>query len=912
MKRSQIHALTLTLVIVVCAGFHGGAVAAGGDGVSIAGLLQQLQSADEATRMAAVQALSQAGPNAIDPLFGVMGGENPTADLAARIAVQRMVHRAAGPAGAAQRPAISRLLAQQAAAANRPVAVRKFAITMLSFIGGHEVGPALAALLKDPDMGEMARWTLARIPGQAALDALAAALPGARGEMKIGIINALGARQDKASLPALAAAAKSDDAAARAAAYAALARFGDSRCEEILRAATGGGAGAGVTWRETATAWDAYVKLGERMLAAGKRPDAERIYRHVYTKAPDEQLRCAGVIGLGRVGTPTALKTALDALAAPDRDLRGAATEALVAAPGSAATLIIADRMSSSASAHKAELAGILGRRHDPAAVKALALATEDEDQKVSIAAAQALGQAGDAFAVRALVKLLRNHDQQVRDAAFLSLVSIKGNGATQAEVAAASSREAGRAPTSARPWLVRALGNRKDPAAMPVLVKALSDKSRRVRLAALEALAASARLTDAAARARLIAVLNSSDGDERQLAIQALAAVPTSMIGANEKQRMAQAAASAPGAQRAGLLRIMARWDDASLAPLFLQSAADANHDVAVAALDGLTRLVGPSLARDHSSRIEGDLVRIGNDADPAVKAAAAKCYLALADHKRDKDPAAALPMYHRALAMTTDADARRIALHGIAVVGSVESLPVVEPLLEGGPVAPEAAAAVMPIADKIAQAGDKDKAIALYRKAIRSSSDRGLLTAAVERLRALGVEVDIAADAGFVTHWWVLGPFAGRKRMTDTDAIATNAPPDLSAPLTFEGEIYHWKAVRVSDPSGMLDLRAAVAQQDNCGAYAYAEVTSDGARDVMFKIGSDDSVIVWLNGRRIHAYLDDRGYAPDQDLVPTRLQAGVNHILFKALNGGADWACGLRITDANNAPLRLPQRKP
>jgi hypothetical protein len=69
---------------------------------------------------------------------------------------------------------------------------------------------------------------------------------------------------------------------------------------------------------------------------------------------------------------------------------------------------------------------------------------------------------------------------------------------------------------------------------------------------------------------------------------------------------------------------------------------------------------------------------------------------------------------------------------------------------------------------------------------------------------------------------------------------------------------------------------------------------------------------VIVLLNGRRIHAYLDDRGYAPDQDLVPTRLQAGVNHILFKALNGGADWACGLRITDANNAPLRLPQRKP
>jgi len=921
MSRSRIHALTLISVIAVGVGFHGGA-AAGGDGVSIAGLLQQLQSPDEATRMAAVQGLSQAGPDAVAPLFSVMGGDNRTTDLAARMAVQRMVQQAAGPRGAAARPEISRVLAQQAAAASHPLAVRAFAITMLSLVGGDEVVPALAGLLKDPNMGEMARWTLVRIPGQASLNALAAALPGATGEMRIGVINALGARQDKAALPALEAAAKSEDAAVRAAAYTALARFADSRSEKILRAATEGGSGATPATAASAkprpgAAWDAYVKLGERMLAAGKHADAEKIYRHVWAKGPDEQLRCAGIIGLGKIGTPTAVKTALDALVnlhLHDRDLRGAATEALVAAPGSAATLIIATRMHASKGAPKAALTQVLGQRHDPAAVKALAQAAGDKDGAVRIAAAQALGEAGDASAVPVLAKLLRKDDQALRDAAFLSLIHIRAKGVTQAEVAAAGS-----APEAARAWLVRALGNRKDPLAMPVLVRALDDKSRQVRLAALDGLAASARLTDAAARGQLIAVLNSSDKDERQLAMQALAAVPTSMISADEKQRMAKAAATAPEARRAGpsaplragLLRIMARWDDPSLEPLLLQSAADPNDDVAVAALDALTRLVGPSLQPAAASRIESELVRISRNSSAAVNAAAARCYLALADLRRQNDPAAALPMYHRALAMTTDDDARRIALRGIGAVGSVESLLLVEPLLEGGPVAPEAAAAIMPIADKIAQAGDKDKAIALYRKALRSSSDRGLLTTAVERLRALGVEVDIAADAGFATRWWVLGPFAGRKKMTDTDAIATNGPVNLSAPVVFEGQTYNWKAVRVSDPSGMLDLRQAVAPQDNCGAYAYAEVTSDAARDVIFKIGSDDSVICWLNGKRIHSFLDDRGYAPDQDIVPTRLEAGVNYILFKVLNGGADWACGLRITDTNNAPLRLPQRK-
>jgi hypothetical protein len=78
-----------------------------------------------------------------------------------------------------------------------------------------------------------------------------------------------------------------------------------------------------------------------------------------------------------------------------------------------------------------------------------------------------------------------------------------------------------------------------------------------------------------------------------------------------------------------------------------------------------------------------------------------------------------------------------------------------------------------------------------------------------------------------------------------------------------------------------------------------------------VIFKIGSDDAVVCWLNGKHIHSYMEDRGYAPDQDIVPAHLRAGMNFILMKVLNGGADWACGLRITDTDNRPLHLAQRK-
>ena len=893
--------VTALLLVTLLPGIAGIASAAGNDSVSIAALMQQLESADAATRMGAVEALSQAGAEAIGPLFGVMGGQNRTLDLAARLAVERMVQMAAAPQGAAQRAEISRGLVEQALA-SRPVEVRTFAVRMIAFIGHDEAVPALARLLAEPGVAEIARWALVRIPGPASVGALAAALPQATGELKIGIINALGARRDTAALPALEAAANVPEPAVRAAALAALARIPDSRCATILGAAVQRG---GKT--DQAAAWDAYVKLGEQMLAAGKRAEAEKIYRQVYGSAPNEQLRCAGIAGLGKTGRVKAVRTVLDALASREREVRAAAYWALAAAPGREATAAIADRMIEIRGSIRAGLAHILALRGDRAAVKPLTAASMDKEEIVRIAASQALGEMGDPAAVAPLIARLRDKSKLVRGMAELSLIHLRGKGVTGAEVKAMVG-----APESLRAALIRALGNREDGAAMPALLDALSKKSKAVRLAALEGIGVSARLTDAAARSRLMGIIRTGDKEERQAAEGALSRVPVSMIAGDEKSKFAAASSSGPAPMRAALLRIMGRWNDPSLMNVLVKAGSDANQEVAVAALGGLARLLGQPVEPAAASQIADELVRIAGSGTPATKAAAMQGYLALADQRRASDGAGALEMYHRALGITTDDEDRRIALRGIGAIGDVKSLPVVEPLLEQGAVAGAAAAAVMPIAEKLAQAGDKERAIALYRKAIRASSDRGVMQTAVERLRGLGVDIDLAAEAGFVTHWWVLGPFAGRKQMSERDVVPTGAPINLGEPVTADGKTYNWKYVRVSDPVGMLDLREAVAQADDCAAYAYGEVTSDTDRDVIFKIGSDDAVVCWLNGKHIHSYNEDRGYAPDQDIVPTHLRAGMNFILMKVLNGGADWACGLRITDRNNMALRLPQRKP
>ncbi|UCH33414.1 MAG: HEAT repeat domain-containing protein [Armatimonadota bacterium] len=788
--------VTCLLTLFVIAAFTWAALAA----EDPAALLNNLRSSDTETRMAAVEAASRAGAEAVAPLFELMDGENETAALAARLAVQAMVHQAAAPASDLNRAAVSRALVERAVS-SQPAQVRTFAIRMLSFVGRDEAVPALAGLLGDPDLGEIARWALVRIPGKASLGALAGAMPGATGDMKIGLVNALGARGAASALPALESAAAADDPAVRAAALQAIARIPTGRSEQFLRRRLDDTQGG-----DNVTAWDAYVRLAEALLSDRKRGAAAKAFRHAYEAAPAEQLRCAGLIGLGRAGREMGVTAALDALAGPERNLRGAAIEALVAAPGPQATTLIADRMLSCDTCPRALLADVLGRRGDPAAVRQLAAASRDRDKSVRVAATAALGQTGDAAALSALTPRLRDPSREVRDAALASVVRLSTAPAARAEI------------------------------------KALADTSP---------------------------------------------------------------------ALRAPLLRVMAHWEAPALLPTFLEAAADSNEQIVVAGLLGITRLLALEIEPAQASRIETGLMRLASGGSPAVKAAALQGYLTIADRRRATEGADTLDMYHRALRLAPDDENRRTALRGIAAIASVDSAPFVEPFLIQGGVMSEAAAAAMPIADKLAQAGDKDKAIELYREVIPATSDRGVLSTAVERLRDLGVEMDIAAETGFITHWWVLGPFSAREAMTTRDVVPTDRAINVNAPVTVDGTPFSWKYVHVADPLGMLDFREAVAPRDDVAAYAYAEVTSDTARDVIFKIGSDDAVVCWLNGKRIHFNDVDRGYGPDQDLVPTRLRSGMNAILMKVLNGGADWAGGLRITDANNVPLRLEQRK-
>src|SRR5262249_43907694 len=71
------------------------------------------------------------------------------------------------------------------------------------------------------------------------------------------------------------------------------------------------------------------------------------------------------------------------------------------------------------------------------------------------------------------------------------------------------------------------------------------------------------------------------------------------------------------------------------------------------------------------------------------------------------------------------------------------------------------DAVARALKEVEKILQKGDKPAATAAFQKVFAAALDRDQVDETAKQLKALGVEVDLAAHFGFLRKWLLVGPF-------------------------------------------------------------------------------------------------------------------------------------------------------
>jgi len=390
---------------------------------------------------------------------------------------------------------------------------KQFVCRELSIFANEGAVPVLAGMLGAKETSDMARYALERIPGDAVDKALLDALGGAKGNVKIGIVNSLGVRRCEAAVKALAPLAAGKDKAVAEAALAALGRIGGEKAVKALAGVKKGLA------PELDCAWaDAYLLCVDAMRAAGDNAGAAKLYEEIFNGETAANLRVAAfngrVAALGDAGLPVVI----EALTGSDASLRAAALPFVRNLKGQAATEAFAGAMGKLDGAGQALLLAALADRGDPAALGAVNAAAKSGDQGVRVAALAAMGKLGGAGSVPDLAKAATSADKAEKDAARGSLDQLRGKDVDEAIVA-----EMKKSDAAVRAELARSLGARNAVATVPVLLETAKDADEGVRAESFKALGVLAGEKDVPALAEL---LISAQGDNaRREAEKALVA---------------------------------------------------------------------------------------------------------------------------------------------------------------------------------------------------------------------------------------------------------------------------------------------------------------------------------------------------------------------------------------------------
>ncbi len=863
-------------------------------------LMKQITSDDAEKRNQAVQAFSDMGPEAIKPLLTAVGHQNRSIGKAARMALHNIVVPTGRFGGEYERIAASQALASELGNAALPYKTRAYMCRLLSYVGRDEAVPALVTALSAQDIREMARWALSRNSSEAALTALHMALTDADPEFRVGIINAIGRHAERRSVEVLAKELKHDNDKVRIAAMAAIGKIADPFAMEHLEPLLTTGSP-----KQQAAARAAWLSLGETLLDSKRPYAASVIFDAALAWDTTSQDRCVAIWGLAKAGQPGALDELLAALReAKTDDVRGAVTEALTQMPSpkvtEAVVALLTGKQKKSglfkggkalSPANQAALVNVLAARKDKAGQPGAVAALQSDSETVRIAALKCLAVIGQADAAPALAESLQKPEGPERQAAVYALGRLPApNGLTwlQEEVYKPGLSE------DYRILLIKAISNRREPGSVAALEKLLAkDRPESIRIAAYEALG---KLGDADGLPTLLEGVDQAEGKARDAAEAAML-----KLEAVATPRMVEAMSKATPHQQAALLRVLGFRHHPKIKPLLIEAAKCPEELIQAAAIEGLRRMADPSTL----SVLEKAAAK-GPARGPAVSGMINIGVKFQKQGKKDE----ALTIYHKALKLATRDKEIRPALDRLAEIADPSSFDAARPFLNKGNAKANAARVVLAVGPKVSDDRKADLVPALKQAIAIAPKDKNVRKAQ-EKLVKLGVDIDIAKEAGFVTHWWVTGPFPSPDKAMFDKAYFPEKKVDLGAKTKVGDKEYTWKKVRIKDPSGIADLRKLVASADSVGCYAYAEVTSPKDQDVLLKIGSDDDVVCWLNGKKVHANKVSRGVQVDQDVVKARLKKGKNAILMKVLNGGSHWNMCLRITDRQNNPLKLTERK-
>lgn len=251
---------------------------------------------EEATPM--LDGLLAAGRDGLAAVVAMLKEVDDGSDYKARYALHALAQYVGRPGKEAARKTFVDALASQLGG-DRSKGVQAYVARQLQVVGTKDAAAALGKLLPDAELCEWAAQALLAIRDGAVAE-FRKALPELKGGPRVTVLQALGVLDDAESAEPMKAALADGDAEVRLAGAWGLARIAAADAvDPVFKLSTG------ATGWERIKATSFALLLAERLLAAGKKSDAAKMYRLLKesrTEKPEAYVLEAATEGLAKAG----------------------------------------------------------------------------------------------------------------------------------------------------------------------------------------------------------------------------------------------------------------------------------------------------------------------------------------------------------------------------------------------------------------------------------------------------------------------------------------------------------------------------------------------------------------------------------------------------------------------------------
>jgi hypothetical protein len=233
----------------------------------------------------------------------------------------------------------------------------------------------------------------------------------------------------------------------------------------------------------------------------------------------------------------------------------------------------------------------------------------------------------------------------------------------------------------------------------------------------------------------------------------------------------------------------------------------------------------------------------------------------------------------------------------------------------------------AVEALREKAEITKNPEESRAMLRRAFAACRDVPQAQKLATDLKAEGISVSLSEHFGFLSDWYLIGPFDGKLKKGFKTVYPPEEKLDLTAKLPGKSGPVEWKRYQAKEATSGLPARVVLVNltevlgvtEDALG-YAFTKFQVDQEQEVEFRGAADDNFSVWVNGKQEFAFEEYRnGVRLDRHRFKVKLKAGENTVLVKVVQAPADptnnepnWEFLLRVVDPSGKGVELKSALP